>query len=494
MRLVIRLLAVVILLGGCASPRQRAVDAGIDLASDYARQPEVVADVDAHIDAEAQPPVTVPPPPFPWWQTFDNAELNALVTRAFVGNPGLNQLQSRLQQAAARARVSYSELLPSLDLRADRSAHNGNVDLPSTFGLRGAAGYELDVWGGNRADYQANLLEAQASAQDIEAAAITLSGSIVENWLRLLAAREEEALLVTQIETNEMVLDLQLRRYEKGVARALDVLQQQEILERARAAMPDIKLRQELITQQLAILVGQTPAQPLLLTGNQLPPLLPLPASGVPAQLLENRPDIQAAWLRVTSSDWASEVARVSRLPGFDISADYVTGSTSFSDLFDTWALDLAFNLTAPLYDGGARAAEQARREALADERFQAYRQTVLAAIGEVEGALSQNHFLANRIRAVENQLAASRNTLEQAQISYSSGDESYLSVLSGLINVQTLEQQLVRERRQLAISQVDLVRAIGPYTGDPLMLRSPLSSNQSGAGQPPYNQQEQTN
>jgi len=482
---------VAMLLSGCASPRDRAVDAGIALGGNYARQPEVDADVDAVSQATEADPSS---PPIPWWQTFENPELDALVTRAFVGNPGLNQLQSRLQQAAARARVSYSELLPSLDLRADRSAHNGNVDRPSTFGLRGAAGYELDVWGGNRADYQANLLEAEASVEDIEAAVVTLSGSIVENWLRLLAAREEEALLDTQIETNEMVLDLQRRRYEKGVARALDVLQQLEVLERARAAMPDMKLRQELIIQQLAILVGQTPAQPLLLTGKQLPPLLPLPATGVPAQLLENRPDIRAAWLRVTASDWASEVARVARLPGFDISADYVTGSTSFSDLFDTWVLDLALNLTARLYDGGARAAEQARREALADERFQFYRQTVLAAISEVEGGLSLNHFQAARIRAVENQLDASRNSLEQAQISYSSGDESYLSVLNGLINVQTLEQQLVRERRQLAINQVDLIRAIGPYTGDSLALQSPLSTNLWNAGQPSYNHQEQAN
>ncbi|RLA12900.1 MAG: hypothetical protein DRQ60_08150, partial [Gammaproteobacteria bacterium] len=203
MGLLIRLSAVAMLLSGCASPRDRAVDAGIALGGNYARQPEVDTDVDAVSQATEADPSS---PPIPWWQTFENPELDALVTRAFVGNPGLNQLQSRLQQAAARARVSYSELLPSLDLRADRSAHNGNVDRPSTFGLRGAAGYELDVWGGNRADYQANLLEAEASVEDIEAAVVTLSGSIVENWLRLLAAREEEALLDTQIETNEMVL------------------------------------------------------------------------------------------------------------------------------------------------------------------------------------------------------------------------------------------------------------------------------------------------
>ena len=79
---------------------------------------------------------------------------------------------------------------------------------------------------------------------------------------------------------------------------------------------------------------------------------------------------------------------------------------------------------------------------------------------------MSLNHYQAKKIRTVENQLEASRNTLEQAQISYSAGDQSYLSVLRSLTNVQSLEQQLVREHRQLALNRVALVRAVGPHTG----------------------------
>lgn len=458
-RVLIRLVLGCVLLGGCAMPRERAPDGGIALGGDYARQP-----VSQGTDGASAAGALMAPAG--WWQDLGNDELNALMIQAFADNPGLGQLRSRLQQAAASARRSFADRLPSVDLLAERTARDGDNDVPSGFGLRGSARYELDLWGGNRATYRADRLEVAASAEELQAAAITLSASVVENWLRLLALREEQALLLSQIETNLMVLDLQHRRYEKGVARALDVLQQLEVLERARAALPDVQAQLEITGQQLAILVGQTPAVPLVLPGDRLPELLPLPASGVPAELLQNRPDVRAAWSRLAASDWASESARVARLPGFDIAADYSTGSTRFADLFDTWMLDLALNLTAPLFDGGERAAEQARREALADERFQSYRQALLTAIGEVEAALSQNHHQARKVIAVENQLTASRNTLEQAQISYSSGDESYLSVLNSLINVQSLEQQWVRERLELGLNRVALVRAVGPDTG----------------------------
>jgi len=127
-----------------------------------------------------------------------------------------------------------------------------------------------------------------------------------------------------------------------------------------------------------------------------------------------------------------------------------------------SWVLDLALNLTMPLFDGGERAAEQARQEALADERFQAYRETVLAAINEVEDALSLSHHQGQKIQILQKQLEVSRNTLEQAQISYSGGATDYISVLNSLINTQSLEQQLVSEHLTEALNRVALYRAIG--------------------------------
>lgn len=398
----------------------------------------------------------------PWWEYYQDAELNALIRQALADNPDINQTRARLEQAAASAKVSFADLLPDAILSGARTTSRGDDDSPSSFSLRGAAGYELDLWGGNKASYRADTLSAQAAAQDVKTAAITLSASLVENWLRLLSLREEEALLRRQIETNQMVLDLQHKRYANGAAQALDVLQQTQVMERAKALLPDILAEQEITTHTIALLAGRSPAEGVAFTRTRLPDALPVPQTGVPAALLRGRPDINAAWLRVRSADWAAESARVDRLPNFDISADLSTASTAFQNLFSTWALDLALNLVMPLFDGGQRAAEQARQEALADERFQNYRSVVLSSIGEVEDALSRNYHQSDKITAIERQLDVSRNALEQATLSYGNGNSDYISVLNGLISVQSLELDLVRARRDLALYRVQLCRALG--------------------------------
>lgn len=456
-----RLLIIALLCSSCAQAPQRAAQIDALAMDEYSRS--LVKDR-PESGEKAAGLAGVTDPYHLWWEFYGDEDLDALITGAFDNNPGIAQTRKRLEQAAASARVSFADLLPDMMVSGARSTSNGDNASPSSFSLRGAAGYELDLWGGNRASYRASSQSAHAAAADVQAAAITLSASIVENWISLLSLREEEALLRAQIETNEMVLDLQHKRYMNGAAEALDVLQQSGALESAKTQLPDILAAQETTEHQILLLAGRSPSDVLYISRESLPAPLPVPASGVPADLLQNRPDINAAWLRVSSADWASEAARIDRLPNFDISLDYTTASTKFKNLFNVWALDLALNMVAPLFDGGQRAAEQARQGALADERFQAYRETVLGAIGEVEDALSLNHHQASKIEALERQLDVSRSTLEQATISYGNGDTDYIAVLNSLINTQSLEQQLVRARRDLALYRVDLYRSLGVH------------------------------
>lgn len=401
----------------------------------------------------------------PWWHCFKNDELNLLVREALAVNPGMGQVRARLDAAAATARVSLADLLPSAAITggADRSVDNNSRD--DGFSLRGAAGYEIDVWGANRAAHKADTYAARAAAQDVQAAEITLTASVVENWLRLMAAREEEALLKEQVKTNDLMLNLQSQRFAGGMVGALDVLQQKEVLASSRAQLPDVQARGELLTHQIALLTGDNPSSPRKVSGDKLPAALSLPEAGVPSQLLRSRPDVIAAWLRLVSADWAQDSARAERLPTFSIDADYTVTGGKFSALFDTWVLNLALNLAAPVFQGGALEAQQARRKALTDEAFHAYRETVLTAIGEVEGALTRHHFQQEKVEALKDQLETSRAALSQAHLSYSNGATSYVSILNSLTRVQSVEVQLVRARLDLALAAVALYRAIGVQT-----------------------------
>ncbi|MCB1782553.1 MAG: efflux transporter outer membrane subunit [Alphaproteobacteria bacterium] len=442
-----------LVLAGCATVPAREAGMGIDQNAAYssaAPNAKTTDDQEAILTREG------------WWHLYQDSSLDALMNAAFIDNPGLNQTQARLAQAEATARGSASSLFPQLSVSGARGTSRGDNSSPSDFDLRGAASYELDLWGQNRASAESSSLLADASREDLRAAAVSLSATITEDWLKLLAAREEEDLLKKQIDVNATILALQNKRFAMGNASALDILQQKQALAKAKAQMPDILATQEQLEHQLAILIGRLPSDGLDIKGSSLPPALPLPKTGLPSDLLGARPDIAAGWMRLRSADWAAASATAARLPSFSLSATYSTSAAVLDGLFQTWLLDLAANLALPVIDGGALRAEEARQKAIADENFHAYREIVLNAVGDVEDALSLNAHQDDELVALNAELEAAQSTLKQAQISYTNGDQDYINVLDALTSLQSLEQQIVQERLNLHLDRVALYRALG--------------------------------
>lgn len=399
----------------------------------------------------------------PWWGLYGDEMLNAIMNRAFENSPTLFQTRARLDRAQALAYQSEASLLPVVNLNAERQTQRGDNASSSGFSLSGAAGYEIDLWGKNRAFAKADDLEFQASAEDLNAAHITLASSIVQTWLEYLSLSEQERIIRKQIDINKTILDLQHKRFEMGASRVLDVLQQQEILAQSESVLPDILSVQKQYLHMLAYLSGDRPdAVTDLDEGIDFPKPLPIPAIGLPSSLLAERPDVVAAWLRLQSTDWAQKSTWANRLPSFNVSANILTASSALSGLFDTWLLDMVAGVSAPLFDGGQRKAQDLAQRALADERYHSYRDTVLSAVKEVEDALVRNHYQDQKLESVEKQLLTARHSLEQAQSAYSGGQVGYVNVLNGLNTVQSLERQLAQERLTQSIERVNLYRALG--------------------------------
>ncbi|MHC4798944.1 MAG: TolC family protein, partial [Planctomycetota bacterium] len=133
-----------------------------------------------------------------------------------------------------------------------------------------------------------------------------------------------------------------------------------------------------------------------------------------------------------------------------------------FANLFNDWFVNLAGNLTAPLFDGFRRAAEVDRTKAVVEERLAAYRLTVLTAIKEVEDALVQERKQAEHITALAEQLEDARNSWREAARRYQRGLSDYLPVLTGLERTQLLRRNLITARRDLLFFRVNLYRALG--------------------------------
>ncbi|PCI55880.1 MAG: hypothetical protein COB36_03525 [Alphaproteobacteria bacterium] len=457
----------VFILSGCQHLPKYDQKSAVDLNHPYTA--EVKTD-----GATSQPPANVG-----WWKLYADEELNTLMRQAFARNPDINQIRARLNQANAQVRQSQAARLPALNVTGGRSTFQGDNTPSSDYAVIGTASFELDLWGKNKANDAAAKLNAQASAEDLHTAHITLSASIVENWLDILSLLEQETLLRKQIKVNRTVLELQQKRFEMGSSSALSVLQQEEILAQSEAGLPDILSAEKQALNNLTLLVGDTPYKGLIISEKTSPEALPIPDTGLPSDLLKNRPDIIAAWLRLRSAQWASKAAWANRLPNFDLSATYTTGATALNSLFNTWLLDLAASVAAPVFDGGNRKAEQFRQEAIADERYHAYRETVLNAVIEVENALVRNMYQDQKIAALNNQLLASDKTLKQAQLSYTNGSSDYVNVLNSLNNTQSLVQQITREHLKQAKERVGLYRALG---GRSWAANFPLEQNESNS------------
>lgn len=441
---------------GCSSFPVRDIHGALDLQGDYEQSSEYEAHFTERQPLEGQGG---------WWHLYEDAELNNLMDYAFSNNPSIAQARARLQQAQALTDQSRSALLPNASISAERSTQNGDNAAPSDISLVGAASYELDVWGKNRASAKSDDLEYQATRYDLQTAHITLSASIVENWLHLLSLIHQEKLIKKQIEINKTVLSLQQKRFEMGSASALDILQQKEILAQSESNLPDVISEQKQTANAISYLIGNVPRHALRVTEKPMPAPIPVPEVGLASSLLAQRPDVTAAWLRLRSADWAAEAAWANRLPSFTLSANASTVAKAVSGLFDTWLLDMAAGVGAPLFDAGQRKAQELQRRALADERYHAYREVVLGAVVDVEDAMIRNVYQDQKLNSIEKQLKAAHETLEQAQITYANGQSSYINVLNSLKNTQSLEQQLVREQLAQAIERVGLYRALGGNT-----------------------------
>ncbi len=400
-----------------------------------------------------------------WWQSFAAADLDRLVEEALTDNLSLRQAWARLEQARALSRQSESRRQPDLDLTAGHSASrtrtSGSTTDSESYSLGLSSSFEFDLWGRVAAEVESQLKTEQATREDLHAAAISLAAEVADRWLQLLTQIQQQQLLAEQIRTAQSYLDLIDLRFRKAQATALDLLQQQESIAALRTQIPALQAEEQLLRNELAVLLGNNPQQPLNLSSFELPQLQPLPKLGIPAELLEQRPDIRAAALRLRAADWDLTVAKADRLPTLKLTASATT-SGNFGDLFDNWLLNLANNLTTPLFDAGLRAAEVERQQAIISEQLAAYRETVLTAIREVEDALISEQKLQEELTALQHQLSLAEQALATAKNRYLKGLITYLPVLTELQNVEQLQQTLLNQRLDLMTNRVTLHRALG--------------------------------
>ncbi|MBD1599563.1 efflux transporter outer membrane subunit [Pseudomonas typographi] len=417
-----------------------------------------------------------------WWAALGDPQLDGLIREALRDNPDMQVASARAHQAAAAAAQANAERMPQVDAdagvtRSRISRYQDPLGQGDTYGtLRSAElafNYTFDLWGGQRAAWEAALGQARAAEVDRQAARLTLAADVAQAYSDLAQAYVINDLAQDDLKRTGQLLDLGRRRLASGIDSEFQ-LQQTESLQatsQAQAVSAEKQLRSARIA--LAVLLGKGPdragdvARPRVLQ----PAAVQLPST-LPADLLGRRPDLVAAKWRVEAAAKDIDVAKTRFYPNLNLSAaagiQSLLGDALFGSPSKFWNVGPAVSL--PIFDGGRLRAGLDARDADYDLAVAQYNKALSQALGDVSDAI-------NQLDGLNRQIAAQAHAAEVAQRSFATATQRYSSGIGDYVDVLTVEQQLLQAQQQLASLDaqrigisIQLMQALGGgFTGEHL-------------------------
>lgn len=400
----------------------------------------------------------------PWWTTWNEPELSALIEEGLQANPDLGALEALSRQQSALAAQGMAAFLPSLsfDVQGQLAPYDslgfgfglpGGAGGPDTYGSGSAklnAALGVDIWGRNVTGWQAGRLDAAAAAGDHEARAVLMASSIAGAWLDTAAAGRQVALVEEQERVASELLEIVQLRYEGGASSALDLLQQRQQQAAVRAQLPLARASLRTAQLRLAVLLARDPLGELPSPPPALPELPPAPEIGSPEDLAEQRPDLRAALDRAEAAGLRRSAALRALLPTLGLSASagwQATWIEEWSDQ-DTWTVGGA--LSVPIFNGGSTHNNLRANRAAEEVRSLQLESALRSAVQEVEAARVAEEQQSLRLLAARTQRDAAEAAWSVAGEAYAAGTADYLQVqsaLSTLLSARLGELQASRDR-----------------------------------------------
>ncbi|KVG10016.1 efflux transporter outer membrane subunit [Burkholderia thailandensis] len=408
-----------------------------------------------------------------WWSVYRDPTLDALEPKVAEANPDAAAAVARHDEAAAYLDEARAGLFPTIGVTADASTNRQSArrplrgaNQPSVYGSNTAEagiGYDLDLWGKVRNEVKAGRDELQASADDLASARLSLQASLADAYFHLRGLDQQQQLLSDTIRTYERALALTMSRHAGGIASDLDVSRAQTQLDSARASAEDVRARRALYEHAIAMLIG-VPASSFTLAPSLARAHLPSIPAGVPAALLQRRPDVAAAERRVAEANAKIGVAKAAFFP--DLSLELAGGFQS--DTLSPWIAapneiwSVGPSLAMTLFDGGRRAAATQRARAKLAESGARYKAVVLQAFQQVEDNLALLHHLGDEATREHEALRAAQRALELSTSRYRDGVVSYLDVVTSQTTELDIEIAALDLDTRRVLASVRLIEALG--------------------------------
>jgi multidrug efflux system outer membrane protein len=405
----------------------------------------------------------------PWWQVFQDPQLQELIRTALKQNYDLQLAIERINAERAQLAITRSNQFPQVQ---GSGTFNGgkeqNFQTKFNFlSLAADAAFQVDLFGRLRRATEAARAQLLATEEAQHTVTLTLVSDVASAYFALLQLDLQLQITRDTVKTQEGSVQLTSFRLNNGVATKLDVLQAQQVLDSANAQIPDLERQIGQEEDAINILLGNYPAGVLRgrpLEKQALPPEVP---PGLPSSLLERRPDIRQAEQILIAANAEIGVAKAEFFPQISLTGSGGGGfgrSSAFSSLMSshTGIWSYGAQVSQPIFTGGALRGNLHLAESQHQQALLSYKQTIQRAFGDVSDTLIGYQKL-HEVRIQQEQLVADLDeSVRLSNMRYQGGTTTYLEVLDGQRSLFAAELTLAQARGNEYQSLVQLYKALG--------------------------------
>jgi multidrug efflux system outer membrane protein len=409
-----------------------------------------------------------------WWRQFNDPVLDKLIAEALASNKNVKIAAANIEQAAGVLMQVRSPIFPQLGYSgvAERSRLSELAATPlsasvpnpqNTFQALGSATWEIDLWGRIRRlteSAQANLLATEYAKRGV---VLSLVSSVASSYVQLRSLDEQLRIARLTLSTYAESVRLFELQFKYGVVSQMNVEQARSQYETAAASVPSLESQIAQTEYALSILLGRNPGP--IERGKQITELtMPAVPSGIPAQVLERRPDILQAEQQLASANAQIGAARALYFPTISLTGTYGSASGELSDLFKGPARVWSYggSITGPIFTGGAIYGQNVQARAAQEAALLSYQSAVQSAFRDVETSLIASRKLVEQVAAQERLVKANREYSRLSHLQYDGGYVPYSTVLQAEQQLFPSELNLVQTRASLFSSLVSIYQAMG--------------------------------
>ena len=397
---------------------------------------------------------------------FADQRLVQVLDLALVNNRDLRTAALNIQRAQQQYQITSNNQLPTIGASGDvlRQDQGAGAQTRYNVGL-GVTAYELDFWGRVRS-LKDNALDnylATASARD--ATQIALVGQVAQAWLSYSFANANLKLADQTLKAQLDSYNLNKKRFDVGIDSEVPVRQAQISVETARNDVANYKTQIAQAQNLLNLLVGQTVPNELL-PKQRLTRVTNASAltSGLPSDLLNNRPDVKSAEYQLSAAGANIGAAKARLFPTISLTGSAGYASTDLSDLFKSGAFVWAVgpSLDIPIFDWGTRRANVKISETDQQIALSDYEKSIQSAFREVNDALAVRQNIGDRLTAQRRLVDATNTTYKLSNARFRAGIDSFLTVLDAQRGSYAAEQGLLLLEQANLNNQVELYKTLG--------------------------------